>query len=361
MFEGSENKDLANAFVHFMLQKANLNKFAEAVGFLPGTVEACRPRAFLDDPLRAVRRADARPLRRTRRRRAGARSRARTSSTAMQNVMKGKQTAAGGRARSSPEKMDEEFAASERACRPAVAGGACAPRGPAAAQRLCARRLDAAAARAPAPAGGDDHRRRSSRTRWPRRSGMSFTDTRLRRPHHGASTWVGLDNYKAVFTDAHLRHVARQHRRLRHGVRGRDDGCWAAPSRCCSTSTFRGNGFFGARRAAALGGARRWPRASIFKWMFNDRYGFVNWALSSLGFTTSRTTPGSPIATAPTSPIFVVVVWQSFPFIALSLLAGLQTLPQDTLDAAARRRRRRRRSASASSRSRCCARSSPCW
>jgi N,N'-diacetylchitobiose transport system permease protein len=32
--------------------------------------------------------------------------------------------------------------------------------------------------------------------------------------------------------------------------------------------------------------------------------------------------------------IFVTVVWQSFPFIALSLLAGLQTLPRDTLDAA---------------------------
>ena len=33
--------------------------------------------------------------------------------------------------------------------------------------------------------------------------------------------------------------------------------------------------------------------------------------------------------------IFVTVVWQSFPFIALSLLAGLQTLPKETLQAAA--------------------------
>jgi N,N'-diacetylchitobiose transport system permease protein len=32
--------------------------------------------------------------------------------------------------------------------------------------------------------------------------------------------------------------------------------------------------------------------------------------------------------------IFVTVVWQSFPFVALSLLAGLQTLPQETLHAA---------------------------
>jgi len=32
--------------------------------------------------------------------------------------------------------------------------------------------------------------------------------------------------------------------------------------------------------------------------------------------------------------IFVTVVWQSFPFIALSLLAGLQTLPKETLHAA---------------------------
>ena len=33
--------------------------------------------------------------------------------------------------------------------------------------------------------------------------------------------------------------------------------------------------------------------------------------------------------------IFVTVVWQSFPFIALSLLAGLQTIPKETLHAAA--------------------------
>ena len=32
--------------------------------------------------------------------------------------------------------------------------------------------------------------------------------------------------------------------------------------------------------------------------------------------------------------IFVTVVWQSFPFIALSLLAALQTIPKETLQAA---------------------------
>jgi N,N'-diacetylchitobiose transport system substrate-binding protein len=52
VFNGSKNKDLANAFVDYMLQPANLNKFTSAVGFLPGTVDGINASGYLDDPVR---------------------------------------------------------------------------------------------------------------------------------------------------------------------------------------------------------------------------------------------------------------------------------------------------------------------
>ena len=75
--------------------------------------------------------------------------------------------------------------------------------------------------------------------------------------------------------------------------------------------------------------------SSIFKWLFDDRYGFVNWALVELGFHRFQDYAWFADRNSAYVAIFVAVVWQSFPFIALSLLAGLQTVPKDTLDAAA--------------------------
>ena len=52
MFNGSKNKDLANAFVDYMLEPANLNKFTGEIGFLPGTVAGIKASGYLDDPIR---------------------------------------------------------------------------------------------------------------------------------------------------------------------------------------------------------------------------------------------------------------------------------------------------------------------
>ena len=80
--------------------------------------------------------------------------------------------------------------------------------------------------------------------------------------------------------------------------------------------------------------------SAIFKWLFDSRYGFVNWALVELGFDSFQDYAWFAGRFSAYVAIFVTVVWQSFPFIALSLLAGLQTIPKET---AARRRGRRRR------------------
>jgi N,N'-diacetylchitobiose transport system substrate-binding protein len=51
-FQESKNKALGAAFVDFMLQPAELNKFTEAVGFLPGTTEGIKSSGYLEDATR---------------------------------------------------------------------------------------------------------------------------------------------------------------------------------------------------------------------------------------------------------------------------------------------------------------------
>jgi N,N'-diacetylchitobiose transport system permease protein len=78
----------------------------------------------------------------------------------------------------------------------------------------------------------------------------------------------------------------------------------------------------------------------LFYWLFNPDGGLVDWGLARLphwlagrtdwaGFnwTTSGALPAYTVAT-------VLVVWQAFPFIAVSVLAGLKTVPAELLEAA---------------------------
>jgi N,N'-diacetylchitobiose transport system substrate-binding protein len=51
-FQESKNKDLGAAFIDFMLEPTELNKFTSAVGFLPGTTEGIKASGYLDDPVR---------------------------------------------------------------------------------------------------------------------------------------------------------------------------------------------------------------------------------------------------------------------------------------------------------------------
>jgi N,N'-diacetylchitobiose transport system substrate-binding protein len=51
-FQESKNKDLGAAFVDFMLEPTELNKFTSAVGFLPGTTEGIKASGYLEDPIR---------------------------------------------------------------------------------------------------------------------------------------------------------------------------------------------------------------------------------------------------------------------------------------------------------------------
>jgi N,N'-diacetylchitobiose transport system permease protein len=78
----------------------------------------------------------------------------------------------------------------------------------------------------------------------------------------------------------------------------------------------------------------------LFYWLFNPDGGLIDWTLSKMphwlvgstdwaGFnwTTSGALPAYTVLT-------VLVIWQSFPFIAVSVLAGLKTVPDELHEAA---------------------------
>jgi multiple sugar transport system permease protein len=70
----------------------------------------------------------------------------------------------------------------------------------------------------------------------------------------------------------------------------------------------------------------------LWKWLFNDTYGVVNYWLLALGIVRN------PISFLGTDHIMlstiVMSVWQFFPFVLLSVLARLQTIPEELYEAA---------------------------
>jgi N,N'-diacetylchitobiose transport system substrate-binding protein len=111
VFKGSKNKALAGAFVDYMLEASNLNKFTGEIGFLPGTVAGIEASGYLDDPIRKPfaeqlleHSAVYPPSPRW-----GALEGANIFDGEIQKVMRGKQTPQEA-AQNLAEKMDEEFA-----------------------------------------------------------------------------------------------------------------------------------------------------------------------------------------------------------------------------------------------------------
>lgn len=162
---------------------------------------------------------------------------------------------------------------------------------------------------------------------------LSFTDTGLGDLIYGTSEWVGLENFKEVFTDEHLRTSL-----VNTVVFG--TACvigtmiFGFAVALLLNQRLKGNLLFGI--AVLLPWAVPALAASaIWKWLFDARYGFVNWAMVNLGFDGFQDYAWFADRESAYVAIFITVVWQSFPFVALSLLAGLQTIPKETLQAAA--------------------------
>jgi multiple sugar transport system permease protein len=71
----------------------------------------------------------------------------------------------------------------------------------------------------------------------------------------------------------------------------------------------------------------------VWRWLFNDLYGLVNYALISIGLIS---TPLPFLSQAPNAMITVILVgtWKFFPFVVIAVLARLQSIPQSLYEAA---------------------------
>lgn len=165
------------------------------------------------------------------------------------------------------------------------------------------------------------------RTLW-----LSFTDAGLASLASGGAEFVGLRNYVEIATTPELRATF-----LRTAVFG--FSCVVGTMTLGFAAALLLNQKFKGRVVLGVLVLLPWavPKvaaAVVWKWMFNAQYGIVNWFLTGLGFSAFEGFPWFNYALPAFVAIWVVIVWQSFPFVALMLLAGFQAIPPEVIEAA---------------------------
>ncbi|WP_410633214.1 carbohydrate ABC transporter permease [Amycolatopsis sp. cmx-4-83] len=73
----------------------------------------------------------------------------------------------------------------------------------------------------------------------------------------------------------------------------------------------------------------------VWQWLFQPGYGVVNWLLTRLGFGDFTQHDWTTSPASAFTLVWLLVVWQSVPFVALTLYAGLSQIPQSYYEAAA--------------------------
>ncbi|GGP11300.1 sugar ABC transporter permease [Nonomuraea glycinis] len=73
---------------------------------------------------------------------------------------------------------------------------------------------------------------------------------------------------------------------------------------------------------------------TIFQWLFQSELGVVNWLLTTLGLDSFDGYTWFANGNATFAVLVILVVWQSVPFAALTLYAGLTTIPAELYESA---------------------------
>jgi trehalose/maltose transport system permease protein len=166
---------------------------------------------------------------------------------------------------------------------------------------------------------------------WPlgRTIALSFTDARL--GELGTARWVGFDNFAALAADPDWWHAVRT-TLVFAAVSVTLELALGMVIALVLDRSFPGRGLV---RAAVL---IPWAvptvvSAQMWRWMYNDTFGVVNDLLLRLGLIAQ---PVAWLADDRTALAAVIAtdVWKSTPFMALLLLAGLQTIPGELYQAA---------------------------
>jgi len=72
----------------------------------------------------------------------------------------------------------------------------------------------------------------------------------------------------------------------------------------------------------------------LWKWIYDDQFGILNYLLSLIGFKEMASFPWLANPSSALWAVIIVIVWQSFPFIAVCLLAALQSISVEIFEAA---------------------------
>jgi len=148
----------------------------------------------------------------------------------------------------------------------------------------------------------------------------------------GAMSFIGLDNYVAIAQDPDLRRSALT--TVLFGL-----SCVVATMVVGMAVALLLNRPFKGRVVLGIIVLLPWaiPHVAasyVWQWLFHDQYGVINWTLSTLGLGGFEGFAWFNQWHTAFIVIGIVVVWQSFPFVSIALLAGLQTVPTDVLEAA---------------------------
>lgn len=73
----------------------------------------------------------------------------------------------------------------------------------------------------------------------------------------------------------------------------------------------------------------------VWKWMFDDQHGPIDAGLTALGLHAFEGFSWTSNALIAFVAVAVIVIWQTFPFVTLTLLAGFATLPRSLYEASA--------------------------
>jgi N,N'-diacetylchitobiose transport system permease protein len=165
------------------------------------------------------------------------------------------------------------------------------------------------------------------RTIW-----LSFTDADVASLISGEMSFVGFDNYIDALQDSTLRRATIA--TVLFGL-----ACVAGTMLVGIAVAFLLNRGFKGRTVLGILVLLPWaiPNVAaslIWRWIFDDQYGVLNWSLSSIGLSWFDGHAWFNNWFTAFVVIGVVVIWQSFPLVSLVLLAGLQTIPTDVIEAA---------------------------
>jgi multiple sugar transport system permease protein len=157
---------------------------------------------------------------------------------------------------------------------------------------------------------------------------LSFRDTTLASPE---DTFVGLTNYQRLITDGQFWNAWTHTLQFTAASTALETAIGLIIA-LVLTERFFGRGLV---RAAML---IPWAiptvvTSKMFGWLFDGQHGIVNYVLTSCGIIHGNINwYGSPDTALLT--IVIADVWKTTPFMALLLLAGLQTIPHSLTEAA---------------------------